>query len=448
MNPSASPPPAPAARGPRPNGWLLAFSFLLMALCALPPLVLTSSLADRGWAGLLFEGTRKPFDEKKLNPVPGRIRMLDPFGPAARAGIRSGDRIVSLGGHALGDSAGLERQARTARPGDVMRFTIERDSARFARDVRLAGYWSGTDDRVLAFLYVLFAAAYFVIGYAVYVRRPDDPRAVIFHVLALAFAGSFVAASALSGPIFMRGLESGFPTDPVVLLSFALLFALGYGLMSLFLHFALVFPRRRPVLRAWPRLPLLLHGITPALFLAMAIPAAVVLLPGLRPTGARLAMLAFLLAALVPLGLALRGRRLLDRPLHGLLAFVLAWAALAVAARLLVPLAGMAAKIAGMALLFAPLAVLLLLPVACGIATLVCLAHSWNESDLEARQQIRWPLLAVVVNLVATVCTILLSLVAQQVLDASDSMIAQRVTEYAALGISLLIPLAFAVAIL
>lgn len=43
MVPPASPPPAPATRGPRPNGWLLPFSFLLIALCAIPPLVLTSA---------------------------------------------------------------------------------------------------------------------------------------------------------------------------------------------------------------------------------------------------------------------------------------------------------------------------------------------------------------------------------------------------------------------
>jgi hypothetical protein len=449
-SPTSPPSPATPAGRARPNGWLLAFSFLVMLISAVPPAALLASVDGKGWAGILAEGPNDPFVRpSRPNESAGRIRMLDPDGPAARAGIRASDRVVAIGGHPLGDSAGLAVQAAAARPGDVVRFTVLRDSVPIHKDVRLAGYLDGIDDRILAVLYLLFGIAYFAIGYLVYVRRPDDRRAGIFHGLTLSLAVSFIGTTALTGPFFLRGLEGGLSDSPLMIVSLVFLIASGYVSMGLFLHFALAFPRRRPVLRAWPRLPVLLHGTAPALALAAFLAVGFAFVPGFKSVGARVALLVAFLAALAPLLWALRGRaRWLERPVHTLLAFALAWGALGVGMKLLQPYLGMPGKIALLVVGAIPLATILLLPVAAGIATIVFLLHSWNESDLEARQQIRWPAIAVVVNLLAGAVMIAVSFLATRMLDARDSMILQRVAEYLSLAVSLVIPLAFAVAIL
>ena len=444
--------PSPPGARPRPNVWLLAFSFLVVVLGAIPPAALVASFAGRGWAGLLYEGSTLQFGRPaKPNSSAGRIRMLDPHGPAASAGILASDRVVEVGGHPIADSAGLARLAAAAKPGDIVAYTLVRDSARVTAEVRLAGYLEDLDDRILAVLYLLFAIGYFAIGYLVYARRPDDRRAAVFHGLTLSFTMSFVSTTAMTGAFFLRGIEGGLLATPLLWANLLFLLATGFVSMGLFLHFALVFPRRRPVLLAFPRLPVLIHGAVPALVLTSLLAAGLAFVPAFKSTGPRLAALVVYLVALVPLLRALKGVgwvRALERPFHALLAFVFAWAALGMGIKLLQPWLGAPGKIALVVISALPLAVLVALPVVGGILTIVCLGLSYRESDLEARQQIKWPAIAVVLNLLFGAVTLAVSLVATRLLDASQSMALQRTTEYLSLAVSFVIPVAFAVAIL
>jgi hypothetical protein len=95
-----------------------------------------------------------------------------------------------------------------------------------------------------------------------------------------------------------------------------------------------------------------------------------------------------------------------------------------------------------------PLLLSLVVPVACGALTVIALIQSYRESDLEARQQIRWPLFALVTNIVGGGIVLVLSLVLPGVMGVGESVDAQRLFEYVSVASSLLIPVAFAVAIL
>jgi hypothetical protein len=435
-----------AAPRARPQAWLLALSFLVIGLGALVPVLALRAAAERGWAGLVYQPAASARARLFGRAEPGRIEMLDPKGPAARAGIRPGDRVLAVGGVALSDSAGLDALGARVREGDVVPFLLERDSVQIRRDVRLGGYLDSLDDRILALLYGLLALAYFAIGLLVYVRRPEESRALVFHVLSLVFAVSFLAAIGLTGPVLMRGFDRGFPFRPEFFVSFGLIVLASYVAMALFLHFALVFPRRHALLRDHPALPVLIHGAAPTLLAASLVAAFMAPLERQLPRPASLALLAALAFACVFLARALRRDRM--RPLPLLALVVLGWSALSLALRLLRPAIGDAARWIGLAVTFVPLLLSLVVPVACGALTVIALIQSYRESDLEARQQIRWPLFALVTNIVGGGIVLVLSLVLPGVMGVGESVDAQRLFEYVSVASSLLIPVAFAVAIL
>jgi hypothetical protein len=314
------------------------------------------------------------------------------------------------------------------------------------RTVLLGGYLDAVDDRLLMVVYGLLALAYSAIGLVVYVRRPEESRALVFYLLCLAIAVSFLAALALTGPVMLRGFHQGIPIPPEFLLSFALILLASYVIMALFLHFALLFPRRRPLLRARPELVGFIHGTGPVLVLAsLAALLAGRVARGL-PAPAALALLAALGVAVAVLLLRLRRERL--RPLPWFALVVLAWAGLALAMVLLRPVLGDVVKWILVLLFLLPLALSVTVPIAAGVLTLVALGLSYRESDLEARQQIRWPLVALGTNILGGGIVLAASLILPNALGPGGTVDMLRWFEYVSVLSSLLIPVAFAVAIL
>jgi len=86
---------------------------------------------DVGPALLREIGIGAPFSE----PVIGDAQ---PAGPAARAGLRSGDRVLAVDGEAIGDAHTLRERIRHAVQGDTarpMRWTVQRDGQRLDIEV-------------------------------------------------------------------------------------------------------------------------------------------------------------------------------------------------------------------------------------------------------------------------------------------------------------------------
>jgi len=77
----------------------------------------TGSL-HRGWIGVVS-------DERDVGSV--GVRSVVAGGPAARAGLMAGDRIVSVDDVAVSSADDLVLEIRTRRPGDRVTITIERD---------------------------------------------------------------------------------------------------------------------------------------------------------------------------------------------------------------------------------------------------------------------------------------------------------------------------------
>ncbi len=69
---------------------------------------------------------------------PGEIIVsIDPSSPAARAGLRRGDVIVAVDGHALNDESEFSRILQSHRPGDQITLTIARGSSEVTVKVTL-----------------------------------------------------------------------------------------------------------------------------------------------------------------------------------------------------------------------------------------------------------------------------------------------------------------------
>ena len=77
------------------------------------------SLVDR------TSDTTKTFGRR---PESGAVVMeIDPDGPAARAGIQSGDVITALGSAEVEDSGDLLGELRSYQPGDTVQLTVDRN---------------------------------------------------------------------------------------------------------------------------------------------------------------------------------------------------------------------------------------------------------------------------------------------------------------------------------
>ena len=103
------------------------------------------------WFTAMFVGLPNPVLEK---PQPAHVNVLDcvvvpndprtdcqpgdPAGPAKAAGLRNGDRIVSIGGVTIGTYEDLVREVRKLPPGPTPA-VIERDGARMDKTIDLVG---------------------------------------------------------------------------------------------------------------------------------------------------------------------------------------------------------------------------------------------------------------------------------------------------------------------
>jgi PAS domain S-box-containing protein len=158
-----------------------------------------------------------------------------PGSPAARAGIRAGDVLLSLGGEPVERTADIVRAFHQGERGTPLDYTLLRLGSREVVQVRLAPVPRGND----ALYYVLAGVGLFslVVGAAVRLRRPGDKATLHFFWLCLAFFGTFTFS-------FNGRLDR---LDWLFYWADAISILL---LPPLFLHFTLEFPERP---RSWLR---------------------------------------------------------------------------------------------------------------------------------------------------------------------------------------------------
>jgi serine phosphatase RsbU (regulator of sigma subunit) len=446
------------------------------ALAAVAVLLLASTyigwrlhvLATGGWAGLSYFPAIKV--KGKVQPTAfataGSVYLLYPDGPAEAAGIRRGDRLVSVDGIPIEDVERIDVLARRIHYGDVATYRVERAGKMHDYVVRF-----GTPTELPVFLFLFsvtcgVALIFLGIGFFVYWRRPQDARAVIFYVMTLCAAATFTngaltqveAASTrgLSGPNMAVG-----QMGPIMLVV-----GIGAFFAPLLLHLALVFPKRRPVLArgrslwqwiyGYPLLMLALGGLFLTLMSSLMYLDRLknerlvkLLIKGL---GVGLGIAA--VVALVRLAFSIRRRGwregVLQRPFASMLAALGLFLGLTVLAAFLQEKAKaqLAVQIATTAGVF----VVIFSFAAYPIATFVSLYRSYKESNLEERQQVKWPLWG---TMIAVGGRILLGVIGTAVgmlmtfrADIGVPGMALILPEVIGKVLYLLIPLAFAFAIM
>jgi PAS domain S-box-containing protein len=172
--------------------------------------------------------------------------------PGERAGIRSGDVLVSIDGRSVNRAVEVVKQLWTLGIWSQVHYQIRRQNLDF--DVSLITAPAPKPLSIENYLRVV-GLLYLFIGLFIFVRRWNAPRAVHFYIFCLA---SFVLCS-----FHYTGKLNSFDWEVYWAKLAALL-----GAPALLVHFALVFPERSLVRRLSQRIPLLLCYL-PAIALLM-----------------------------------------------------------------------------------------------------------------------------------------------------------------------------------
>jgi serine phosphatase RsbU (regulator of sigma subunit) len=378
----------------------LALPSILVLACSSFLAWLIFTWNQMGWVGMVFYPPKvETGKEVKLPRLhfsrgiakPGGVGKVFYGGPAYEAGIRAGDEIVEINGIPTNKTERLAELASGAKPGELLNYRVRRAQEELCFTVKLKSPLKTTHIIIALSTRVLLSLTFLLVGLTVYWKKRSDTRALVFYFMSVLAAANFLLSLTLEYTPDAVGLAGGLlrPSvqDGLILFSFVVVLLLP----PLLLHFSLVFPKDRPVVRRHRHLFLLVYGLPILAMLSFAI-------------------LTFAHLASFP-----------------------------------------SKRTMGLVLVFLLLGVLLLLflIVALGysMATVVALVRSYRGSGLEERKQLQWPLWAVITSvggrlLLGVILLVLLALFPGQnpALGVGD--------EIARTALWLPIPLAFAFAIL
>jgi serine protease Do len=102
----------------------------------------TKGSVERGWIGVMVQPvTADLADSLGLTQAKGAlIDDVQPGGPAAKAGLKSGDLVLAVGDEEIKDARELARKIASVAPGQQLRLTVKRDGAEEAITVTTAAF--------------------------------------------------------------------------------------------------------------------------------------------------------------------------------------------------------------------------------------------------------------------------------------------------------------------
>jgi sigma-B regulation protein RsbU (phosphoserine phosphatase) len=209
--------------------------------------------------------------ESRYRPAAARIEVENvfPHGPGERAGLKKGDRIVTIDGAKIDNYDRLLNLRGRVRPGDSAKLEVERDggpvalvltAAAFERPWLTGGRLLPTLGGVIEQLLTFYPLPFLMVAATVLLQRPNDPHAWL---LALMLGGFIVAAPLIE---FEHRIPSGW--RGVLFAFWALLYV---PLSALTYAFFSVFPAHSPLDRRVPWLKYVGIGFGLALGVPLAI---------------------------------------------------------------------------------------------------------------------------------------------------------------------------------
>lgn len=447
----------------------LAITLVVIVGCGVYVASRLSAAAREGWAGFAYmpdvrSGRGKP--PQAFGPYrPGMVYMVYPGSPAEKAGIERLSRVVSVNGIAISELRRLEQLAASMHSGSAAVYRVERNGVVRDRHLRFAPPTAAPLFVGVLAVTAVVALTYLVIGLFVFWRLPADARAIVFFVMTLIAATSFVATTMAQ---FENGSMRGFALEPKS--AAALAVPILIGIVTLFfapllLHLALIFPKPRPVMRRGRTLLLWLYGlpvyvaVSGFIFLVyfqvlIGMPKGSAELAGMTMGWSLAAVLAA--AAVVSLvRIVLDMRRdgvkegFVRHPL-GVMTFLAGLVTLAMyfSGRVAAEQRTMTIFVVVVAVLcFIFLAVLCAYPT----ATLIALFRSYRASGPEERRQVKWPLWGTMIAVGLKIVLAVLGLIVGALVTfgtAAAPNIMAFVPDILSRAVYVIIPISFAFAIL
>ena len=445
--------------------WLF-LGMVVLALSLLISVGTVLELRDVPWAGMQFYPAQAPSGEASRPGQamalyrPGGVTQVVGGAPAAVAGIQRGDRVLEIDGFPTYRLVQLRQHVEGLRLGFTVDFRVERDGNEIVIPVVLASPLASTGYLLSLIAGFVGALVFGGIAVVVLLKKPGDSRARLFYAMSVVFAAGYLLFMSVS-TIQSAGLGV---VDPegwgirywVVLAVYAIT---GLLLGPLLLHFVLVFPKERPVLRN--RRPVL--GWMYSLAFSHLIAAPLVYaylwfrnrLPGnWNPDPIVLVLIVATLIFIVRQFRAVAAARgwraaIRDKPVAGMSFLILLVLGLLLAGVLL------SAVLVSDTALRDIVNVTLVVSVGFGsfvlialfypVVTIVALRRSYREANAEERAQVRWPTWGTMVALVGVCVLALISLATTFIEGGAISWVwIDVVTKL----LYLLIPVTFAFAIL
>jgi serine phosphatase RsbU (regulator of sigma subunit) len=174
------------------------------------------------------------------------IHDLVPRGAAEQAGLKPGDVILGIGHRMLNRATEAPSELRRHRIGESVDYLVRRGDKIFEAPVVLSSYRLGSGTYLY---YALLGLLFFALGVFVVSRRPEDPAVVVFYVLCILFMLFFVCRLRPSSYYWIDYFVQVAGTLALFLLP------------AVFLHFFLLFPRRKVFRFAGPETPRALRAL-------------------------------------------------------------------------------------------------------------------------------------------------------------------------------------------
>jgi serine protease Do len=131
----------------RTGGYMgVSFSIPINVAMQVAHQLIATGHVSRGWLGVTIQPVDQGLADSFGLPEPegALVSSLEADGPAARAGVKPGDVILSLNGEAIQTESQLPVRVASLLPGSVAHLTVWRDHARHTIDVKLGSMGNQT----------------------------------------------------------------------------------------------------------------------------------------------------------------------------------------------------------------------------------------------------------------------------------------------------------------